>query len=127
MSGATITGPENVLLHVIGMKWRAKTIHDIQLLTNRTDTTNLQYGLRKLIKLGFVEKEGSGRVGVTTVARAKGERICKTTRAAQEAAAERPEGATAKFEAESVRRARTSKIEKIYTIASREAATFHRR
>src|SRR5580700_2310586 len=51
VSGASITGPENVLLHVIGMKSRPKTIHDIELLTNRTDTTNLQYGLRKLIKL----------------------------------------------------------------------------
>ena len=50
VSGARITGPENVLLHVIGMKGRAKTIHDVMLLTNRQDTQNVQYGLRKLIQ-----------------------------------------------------------------------------
>ena len=54
VSGATISGSENVLLHVIAMKSARKTIHDLQLLTNRTDTTNVQYGLRKLLKLGFV-------------------------------------------------------------------------
>ena len=63
VSGARITGPENVLLHVIGMKGRAKTIHDVMLLTNRQDTQNVQYGLRKLIKLGFVKKQGTARAG----------------------------------------------------------------
>ena len=56
VSGASITGPENVLLHVVAMKGRAKTIHDVMLLTNRQDTPNVQYGLRKLMKLGFMKK-----------------------------------------------------------------------
>ncbi len=64
VSGASITGPENVLLHVVAMKGRAKTIHDVMLLTNRQDTPNVQYGLRKLMKLGFIKKRGSARAGV---------------------------------------------------------------
>ena len=37
VSGARIAGPENVLLHVIGMKGRAKTIHDVMLLKPGVD------------------------------------------------------------------------------------------
>ena len=44
VSGATITGPENILLHVIAMKGRAKTIRDIELLTNRNDTRTSSTG-----------------------------------------------------------------------------------
>ena len=77
VSGARITGPENVLLHVIGMKGRAKTIHDVMLLTNRQDTQNVQYGLRKLIKLGFVRKQGTARAGIFYQTTEKGNKICK--------------------------------------------------
>ena len=77
VSGAKMTGPENVLLHVIGMKGRAKTIHDVMLLTNRQDTQNVQYGLRKLIKLGFVKKQGTARAGIFYQTTEKGNKICK--------------------------------------------------
>ena len=77
VSGASITGPENVLLHVVAMKGRAKTIHDVMLLTNRQDTPNVQYGLRKLMKLGFIKKRGSARAGVFYQTTEKGEKVCK--------------------------------------------------
>ncbi|MDR3373979.1 MAG: winged helix DNA-binding protein [Ancalomicrobiaceae bacterium] len=59
------TGPENALLHIIRMNDRPKTIKDLAHLTNRTDIPNIQYSLRKLIKAGLVERQGSGRAGVT--------------------------------------------------------------
>ncbi|MGP8123336.1 MAG: winged helix DNA-binding protein [Xanthobacteraceae bacterium] len=128
VSGATITGPENILLHVIAMKGRAKTIRDIELLTNRNDTPNVQYGLRKLIKLGFVEKQGSGRVGVFYRCTPKGVAVCKTYADLRKKLLLKSVKALPKFEAESVRcSAHLEAIEKIYTIASREAATFFRR
>jgi predicted MarR family transcription regulator len=128
VSGASITGPENVLLHVIGMKSRPKTIHDIELLTNRTDTTNLQYGLRKLIKLGFVEKEGSGRLGVYYRCTPKGDRICRDYADLRKKLLLAATRTLTKFIDESERAsAHLEAIEKIYAIATREAATFHRR
>jgi len=128
VSGATITGPENVLLHVIGMKNRAKTIHDILLLTNRTDTPNVQYGLRKLIKLGFVEKSGSGRVGVFYRCTPKGVAICRSYADLRQKLLLRAVKALPNFKNESARSsAHLEAIEKIYTVASREAATFFRR
>jgi predicted MarR family transcription regulator len=128
VSGATITGPENVLLHVIGMKDRPKTIHDIQLLTNRTDTPNVQYGLRKLIKLGFIEKQGSGRAGVFYRCTPKGVQICRTYADLRKKLLLKSVKALPKFEAESIKTtAHLEAIEKVYASASREAATFFRR
>jgi predicted MarR family transcription regulator len=128
VSGATITGPENILLHVIAMKDRPKTIHDIELLTNRTDTPNVQYGLRKLIKLGFVEKRGSGRVGVFYRCTPKGVSVCKTYADLRKKLLLGAVKALPKFEADSAKcTAHLEAIEKIYASASREAATFFRR
>jgi predicted MarR family transcription regulator len=128
VSGARITGPENVLLHVIGMKGRTKTIHDVMLLTNRQDTQNVQYGLRKLIKLGFVKKQGTARAGIFYQTTEKGNKICKDyadlrARLLLGAAKELP-----RFESESKRCClHLEAIEKIYAIVGREAATFFRR
>ncbi len=128
VSGATITGPENVLLHVIAMKGRAKTIHDIMLLTNRNDTTNIQYGLRKLIKLGFVTKQGSGRAGVFYQCTSKGDEVCKAYADLRKKLLLKSVKAVPKFEADSAKcSAHLEAIEKIYTVAGREAATFFRR
>jgi predicted MarR family transcription regulator len=128
VSGATISGPENVLLHVIAMKGLRKTIHDIQLLTNRTDTTNVQYGLRKLIKLGFVRKEGSGRAGVYYRVTEKGERICLDYAALRRKLLLDSMRVLPKFQAECAKTtAHLEAIERIYAMAGREAATFHRR
>ena len=128
VSGATISGPENVLLHVIAMKSLPKTIRDIELLTNRTDTTNVQYGLRKLIKLGFIEKEGSGRVGVYYRVTRKGEQICRDYAALRKKLLLGAVRSLPKFEAESARAAgHLEAVERVYASAAREAATFHRR
>ncbi|PSJ62916.1 winged helix DNA-binding protein [Pseudaminobacter soli (ex Li et al. 2025)] len=59
------SGPENALLHIIRMNDRPKSIHDLAYMTNREDIPNIQYSLRKLIKSGLVERNGSGRSGVT--------------------------------------------------------------
>ena len=128
VSGATISGPENVLLHVIAMKGQPKTIHDIELLTNRADTTNIQYGLRKLLKLGFVEKEGSGRVGVYYRVTSEGARICRDYADLRRKLLLGSIKALSKFESESERAATLLEaVERIYGAAGREAATFHRR
>jgi len=128
VSGATISGPENVLLHVIAMKSRPKTIHDLQLLTNRTDTVNIQYGLRKLIKLGFVAKDGSGRAGVYYRCTPEGDRMCRDYAKLRKKLMLEAVKTWPKFEADSARAtAHLEALEKTYTIAGREAATFHRR
>ena len=128
VSGATISGAENVLLHVIAMKSRPKTIHDLQLLTNRTDTINIQYGLRKLMKLGFVVKEGSGRVGVYYRCTSEGERICREYANLRKKLLIAAVRALPKFESESARAtSHLEALEKAYAASTREAATFHRR
>jgi predicted MarR family transcription regulator len=65
VSDFSANGPEDVLLHLIRMNERPKSIKDLAQLTNRTDIPNLQYSLRKLIKAGLVVRRGSGRTGVT--------------------------------------------------------------
>jgi predicted MarR family transcription regulator len=59
------TGPENAMLHIIRMNDRPKSVRDLARLTNREDVPNIQYSLRKLISAGLVERQGSGRAGVT--------------------------------------------------------------
>jgi predicted MarR family transcription regulator len=67
--------PECVLLHLIRMNERPKSIKDLAQLINRTDIPNLQYSLRKLIKGGLVVRRGSGRTGVTYSVTATGRKI----------------------------------------------------
>lgn len=58
-SGLTLSGSENALLHVIRLHERAKPLKGLVRLTNRDDIPNLQYALRKLIKLGMVRQSGA--------------------------------------------------------------------
>lgn len=58
-SGQSVSGSENALLHVIRLHDRAKPLKDLVRLTNRDDIPNLQYALRKLIKLGLVRQSGA--------------------------------------------------------------------
>jgi len=127
-AGASITGPENVLLHVVAMKGRAKTIHDVMLLTNRQDTPNVQYGLRKLMKLGFIKKRGSARAGVFYQTTEKGEKVCKDYADLRKKLLLRAARNVSKFESTSKKCClHLETLEKIYTIVGREAATFFRR
>ena len=47
---------EIALLHIIRMKERPKTVYEIGRLLNRHDIPNIQYGIKKLIDLGYVKK-----------------------------------------------------------------------
>lgn len=56
--GLSASGSENALLHVIRLHERAKPLKELARLTNRDDIPNLQYALRKLVKLGLIEQIG---------------------------------------------------------------------
>jgi len=51
-----LSAPEIAILHIIRMSDRAKTVYEIARLLNRDDIANIQYGAKKLIGLGYVEK-----------------------------------------------------------------------
>ncbi len=50
---------ELAILHIIRMKERPKTIYEIAHLLNRTDFPNIQYSIKKLLKLDFIAKTDS--------------------------------------------------------------------
>lgn len=58
-SGMSVSGGENALLHTIRLHDRAKPLKELARLTNRDDLPNLQYALRKLIKLGLIRQRGA--------------------------------------------------------------------
>ena len=51
-----LTAAEIALLHIIRIKDRPKTIYEIGRLLNRDDTPNIQYGVKKLVDLGYVKR-----------------------------------------------------------------------
>tara|TARA_B100000508_G_C11438536_1_gene267455 strand:+ start:274 stop:813 length:540 start_codon:yes stop_codon:yes gene_type:complete len=51
-----LSAQELALLHIIRIKNRAKSIYEIGRLLNRDDMPNIQYGVKKLVDLGYVEK-----------------------------------------------------------------------
>jgi predicted MarR family transcription regulator len=63
-------GTEASILHVVHLNGTAKGLSDIARLLHRDDLANLQYGLKKLISLGFIEKasDGASRRNTTYVA-----------------------------------------------------------
>ncbi len=65
--GQTFSGSDTAVLHVIRMHDRTKSISEIGRLLKRDDQSNLQYGIRKLLKAGLIEKadSGSAKKGVT--------------------------------------------------------------
>lgn len=69
------SGPENALLHIIGMNDRPKTIRDLAHMANREDIPNIQYSLRKLLKADLILRAGSGRTGVTYEVTPLGRRV----------------------------------------------------
>lgn len=77
VSGLTVSGSDNAILHVIRMKDRPKGIKEIARLTNRDDLPNLQYSIRKLQQEKLIEKTGGGtkRKGVTYQVTAKGHQV----------------------------------------------------
>lgn len=53
------SGMDFSLLNIIRMHDRAKSISEVGRLLNRDDLSNLQYGIRKLTKAGYIKKLGS--------------------------------------------------------------------
>lgn len=75
VSELAASGPENAMLHIIRMHDRPKTIKDLARLSNRDDVPNMQYSLRKLLGAGLIERQGSGRSGVTYSVTEKGRAV----------------------------------------------------
>lgn len=67
---ASFSGADTAVLHVVRMHNRPKSISEIGRLLNRDDQSNLQYGIRKLLNAGVIEKAGKSdsKKGVTYVA-----------------------------------------------------------
>jgi predicted MarR family transcription regulator len=63
-------GTEASILHVVHLNGTAKGLSDVARLLHRDDLANLQYGLKKLLSLGFIEKssDGASRRNTTYVA-----------------------------------------------------------
>jgi predicted MarR family transcription regulator len=57
--GGAFSGTDTAMLHVIRMHDRPKGISEIARLLKRDDLSNLQYGVRKLLKAGLVEKSAA--------------------------------------------------------------------
>jgi predicted MarR family transcription regulator len=66
--GQPFSGTDTALLHVIRMHDRPKGISELARLLKRDDLSNLQYGVRKLLKAGLIEKSrqtGTSKKDVT--------------------------------------------------------------
>lgn len=61
VNGTNLTGQDLSALHMIRMKDRPKSITDIARLLNRDDSFNIQYSIRKLLKMGLIQKVSSGK------------------------------------------------------------------
>lgn len=61
-----LTGQDSVILHVITTMDRPKSITELQHFTNRTDISNIQYSVRKLVAAGLIEKAPKGQGRATT-------------------------------------------------------------
>ena len=53
---ATFSAQDCMILHAIRMGLRSQSIPDIQHFLNRSDVANVQYGVKKLVKAGLVER-----------------------------------------------------------------------
>ncbi|WP_233869482.1 winged helix DNA-binding protein [Paraburkholderia adhaesiva] len=127
VTGTTLSGQENALVHVIHMRERPKTIRDLLHMTNRQDVANMQYELRKLIKTGLVEKYGTARTGVYYVTTAEGSRVCEQYARLRETVLLKMAEATAGIKSAAAQAtACLEQMERVYESATREVATFHR-
>jgi predicted MarR family transcription regulator len=68
------SGTDTALLHVIRMHDRPKSISELGRLLKRDDVSNLQYGVRKLLKAGLIQraKEAGSKRDVTYCVTASG-------------------------------------------------------
>lgn len=61
VAGDRLSGDDTAILNIVRMNDEPKGLSDIAGLLNRTDTANIQYAIRKLVKAGFLEREGDAR------------------------------------------------------------------
>lgn len=127
VTSTPLSGQENSLLHIIRMHERPKTIKDLQHLTNRQDSANMQYELRKLLKAKLIDKYGTARTGIYYIATTEGIQVC------DDYAKLRSEVLLQAAEAVALIKSNATKattcleqMEKIYESATREVITFHR-
>jgi predicted MarR family transcription regulator len=128
VTGITLSGQENTLLHIIRMHDRPKTIRDLAQMTNRQDIPNIQYDLRKLLKAGLIDKYGTARTGIYYITTDQGVRVCEDF--AKLRSEVFLESARSEFDVKSGAgniTGRLEQLEKVYESATREIATFHRR
>lgn len=82
-----LLAPEMALLHVIRMKDRPKTIYELGRLLNRDDTPNIQYGIKKLLKLNYIKKvdiKTTSKKAIAYGATEKGQEVTDAFSAARE-------------------------------------------
>ncbi len=60
LPAAEFGGTEASILHVLHLNGTPKGLSDVARLLHRDDLANLQYGLKKLLSLGFIEKASDG-------------------------------------------------------------------
>lgn len=75
--GGPFSGTDTAMLHVIRMHDRPKSISEIGRLLKRDDQANLQYGVRKLLKAGLIEKsaQATSKKDVTYQVTASGREV----------------------------------------------------
>lgn len=56
----SLGGTEASILHVLHLNDTPKGLSDVARLLHRDDLANLQYGLKKLLSLGFIDKASNG-------------------------------------------------------------------
>lgn len=122
-----ISGDENALLHVVRMRGSPKEMKDLIRITNRQDVANIQYGLRKLLKMGLIEKTGSGRAGVFYQATDKGIRVCdEYARLRRDVLLDTVRKLSRFADLSGAAEGQLVELERAYETASRDIASFHR-
>ena len=124
--GQPFSGTDTALLHVIRMHERPKGISELARLLKRDDLSNLQYGVRKLLKAGLIEKSrqaGASKKDVTYQVSALGRDVTdKYARFRQELLISMTRATAGKVDFESLARALTM-MSAMYDQASCVAAT----
>jgi predicted MarR family transcription regulator len=124
--GQPFSGTDTALLHVIRMHERPKGISELARLLKRDDPSNLQYGVRKLLKAGLIEKSrqtGTSKKDVTYQVSTLGRDVTdKYARFRKELLISMTRATAGKVEFESLARALTM-MSAMYDQASCVAAT----
>lgn len=82
VAGRPIGGHDTALLHVVAYQERAKGLSEIARLLGRSDTANIQYAVRKLVRLGLIAPlPGRSRKDAAYAVTAEGEALIRGYRA----------------------------------------------